>query len=184
MELVRPSLERLPGYVAALERQWSPATEDPEGWRRFLQRARDVPEALVAAADDPKGEGPPVTLPDGSQVPRLPSCERWMWDGDFAGSINLRWQDGTTDLPPTCLGHIGYAVVPWKQRRGYATQALGAMLPLARATGLPWVAITTNLDNEASQKVVLANGGYLVEEFTKAPAFGGGRALRYRIDLR
>jgi predicted acetyltransferase len=40
-----------------------------------------------------------------------------MWDGDFAGAINLRWQPGTAELPPHCLGHIGYGVVPWKRGR-------------------------------------------------------------------
>jgi len=41
-----------------------------------------------------------------------------MWDDEFAGSIGFRWQPGTSALPPHCLGHIGYAVVPWKQGRG------------------------------------------------------------------
>jgi predicted acetyltransferase len=183
MELVPPSLDRLPSYIDALQRHWSPDTENPDGWQRWLQRAAEDPDGLIAAADDPRGEGPPVTLPDGSQVPRLPSYSRWMWDGAFAGSINLRWQAGTTDLPPTCMGHIGYSVVPWRQRRGYATAALGLMLPLARETGLPWIDLTADPDNGASQKVILANGGYLVEEFTKVAAYGGGEALRYRIDL-
>ena len=106
-----------------------------------------------------------------------------MWDGEFAGSIGLRWQPGTTDLPPTCLGHIGYAVVPWKRRRGYATAALAAMLPIAAAEGLPFVDITADLDNVASQRVIEANGGVLVEQFTKLPSAGGGQAVRYRVDL-
>jgi predicted acetyltransferase len=183
MELVRPTQAHLPSYVAALERHWSPNTEDAEGWRRALQQAQEDPETLIAVADDPNGEGPPVTLPDGSQVPRLPSYSRWMWDGEFAGSINLRWQSGTTELPPTCMGHMGYSVVPWRQRRGYATAALAQMLPLARTTGLPWIDLTADVDNEASQKVILANGGFLVEEIRKLAVYGGGAARRYRIAL-
>jgi predicted acetyltransferase len=183
MELVRPTDAHLPSYIAALERHWSPDTENAEGWRRWLDRARSDPDGLLANADDPNGEGPPVTLPDGTTVRRLPSRSRWMWDGEFAGSISLRWQDGTTELPPTCMGHVCYSVVPWKQRRGYATAALTLMLPLAAEAGLPWVDITTDLDNGPSQKVILANGGYLVEEFRKLAVYGGGPARRYRIDL-
>ena len=55
-----------------------------------------------------------------------------MWDGEFCGSIGFRWQPGTSTLPPYVLGHIGYAVVPWKRGRGYATQALALLLPEAR----------------------------------------------------
>ena len=109
-----------------------------------------------------------------------------MWDGEFAGSINLRWQDGTTDLPPHCLGHIGYSVVPWKRRLGYATEALRRMLPLAREVG-PWlsfVEITTDPDNIGSQRVVEASGGVLVERFDKGPAYGSAEGLRYRVPLR
>ena len=73
-----------------------------------------------------------VLLPDAQ---RLPGFSRWIWDGEFCGSIGFRWQPGTEVLPPHCLGHIGYAVVPWKKRRGHATRALAAMLPLARAEG-------------------------------------------------
>ena len=65
-----------------------------------------------------------------------PASSRWMWDGEFCGRIGFRWQPGTEVLPPHCLGHIRYAVVPWKKRRGHATRALAAMLPLARAEGL------------------------------------------------
>ena len=75
----------------------------------------------------------------------------------------------------------GYSVVPWKQRRGYATRALGLLVAEARERGLPHVEITTSPANVGSQKVILANGGVLVDEFEKLPSLGGGPELRYRI---
>lgn len=106
-----------------------------------------------------------------------------MWDGEFCGVISLRWQPGTPALPPHCLGHVGYAVVPWKRRRGYATRALGLVLPLARDEGLPYVEVTTDADNFASQRVVEANGGELIERFRKPESHGGADSLRFRIVL-
>ena len=103
-----------------------------------------------------------MRLGNGAEVPRLPGCERWIWDGEFCGRINLRFLEGTEALPAFVSGHIGYAVVPWKRRRGYATEALRLMLPLARAEGLARVEITCDADNEASRRVILANGGVLL----------------------
>jgi predicted acetyltransferase len=106
-----------------------------------------------------------------------------MWDGDYCGAISVRWQPGTTDLPPNCLGHIGYAVVPWKRGRGYATDALRHMLEIARGNDLPFVEIVTDVTNVASQAVVLANGGVAVEEFTTPPESGGFAAIRFKVIL-
>jgi predicted acetyltransferase len=89
---------------------------------------------------------------------------------------------GTNDLPRHVLGHIGFSVVPWKRRRGYATRALALLLPDARKEGLAFVELTTDISNVASQRVILANGGQLIEHFTK-PAAYGGEGFRYRIDL-
>jgi predicted acetyltransferase len=106
-----------------------------------------------------------------------------MWDGEFCGSIGFRWQPGTNELPSYVLGHVGFSVVPWKQRRGYATRALGALLPLAREEGLSYVELTTDETNTASQRVIIANGGRLVEKFDKPPHYGGAPSLRFRIYL-
>ena len=67
--------------------------------------------------------------------------------------------------------------------RGYAKQALKKMLAHAAAEGLRYVEITTRVDNEPSQRVILANGGVLDEEFTAPAALGGHRHLRYRVQL-
>jgi predicted acetyltransferase len=183
MRLVRPGPEHLASYVAALERGWSFTERGDAAAREELASIQSDAAAFLASLEDREGKGAPVTLPDGSTATRLPGFKRWMWDGEFCGSIGLRWQPGTTELPPHCLGHIGYAVVPWKQRRGYATAALGLILPEAKAIGLPYVEITTDPDNVASQRVIEANGGVLVERFTKPPQFGNKPGLRFRIIL-
>ena len=181
MPLVAPQAQHLPSYIAALEQGWSPDTLRPQAAQEELARIRADAAAFLAGMDDREAAGPPVTLPNGTQVPRLPGFRMWMWDGSFCGSINLRWQKGTPDLPPHCLGHIGYSVVPWKRRQGHARAALAQLLPMARAVGLPYVELTTDEDNEASQRVIMANGGVLMARFIKPPEVGGKPALRYRI---
>ena len=184
MTLVWPSREYLPSYIAALERGWThDSLRGKIAADEELARIAADANAFIASLVDREAAGAPVTLLDGTTAPRLPGYRRWMWDGEFCGSIGLRWQRGTEALPPYCLGHIGYAVVPWKQRRGYATQALRELLPEARAEGLRFVELTTDPDNVASRRVVEANGGVLVEEFVTPPFLGAQRKVRYRVEL-
>jgi predicted acetyltransferase len=186
MQLVRPSLEHLHSDVAALERGWSADNvRGAAAAAEELEQIRADPHGFIASLEDLQARGAPITLPDGSVVPRLPGFRRWLWDGEFAGSIGFRWKPGTPELPPHCLGHIGYAVVPWKRRRGYATAALRLMLEEAAAVAsLPYVEITTDPDNVASQCVIEAAGGTLYERFTEPEQFGGGPGLRYRVSLK
>lgn len=184
MQLVRPAAECLPSYRAALQRAWSPNTQDPGAGRIELERIDDDPVAFLDAQDDPEGRGEPIALPDGTLVRRLPGYRRWIWDGEFGGMISVRWKPGTAALPPHVLGHVGYAVVPWKRRRGLATAALREALPEIRGLGLPYLELTTDLDNVASQRVITNNGGVLVERFTKPAAYGhDSPALRWRISM-
>ena len=183
VHLVWPSHEHLAGYVAALERGWSPNNLRPEVTQEELLLIRADADGFLKSLVDREAKGPPVTLPDGTTVPRLPGYRRWLWDGEFCGSIGLRWQHGTNALPDYCLGHIGYGVVPWKSGRGYAKAALRSLLPEARSVGLVYVEITTDPGNLASQHVIRANGGVLVEEFVKTPGLGGTPELRFRIEL-
>ncbi|TWO64978.1 GNAT family N-acetyltransferase [Caenimonas sedimenti] len=183
MQLVWPAPEYLRSYADALRRGWSPNNLRPQVADEELAAIRQNPDAFFDRLVNFQGGGEGVMLPDGSVVPRLPGYRKWMWDGEFCGSIQLRWADGTPELPAYCLGHIGYGVVPWKQRLGYATRALGLMLREARTRGLPHVEITTSPENLPSQKVIAANGGVLVEEFEKLASLGGGRELRFRVGL-
>ena len=179
MQLVAPSMEHLPSYVAALETGWSPNNVRDVSAEQ-LAAIRESPVAFIAGLGM---QGGTITLPDGRTIPKLPFMARWIWDGEFCGSISLRWQEGTDALPAYVLGHIGYAVVPWKRRRGHATEALRRILIEARKVGLRRVEITTDPDNFASQRVIEHNGGRYADTFVNEH-FGPEPHVRYVVDLR
>jgi len=67
--------------------------------------------------------------------------------------------------PPTAgTVEIGYGVVPSRQRRGYATEAVRTMVRLASADGtVATVVASTDRDNVASQRVLEKSGFQCVE---------------------
>ena len=182
--LLKPSRKELPAYIAALRQGWSP--DNVRGAAAAAEELdaieRDV-DLFLSGLDDPGALGGPIALPDGSFVPRLPGYRRWIWDGEFCGSIGFRWQRGTSELPSHVLGHIGFAVVPWKRGQGHAKRALSLLLPEARTLSLSYVDLTTDPENHASQRVILSNGGRLLERFAKHSAYGGADGLLFRIQL-
>jgi predicted acetyltransferase len=173
---LEPSLDLLPGYEAALAAGWSPDTERDVSARQLAELRRN---RVAFLAELTRQDGL-ITLSSGERVPRLPGPVFWLDDGEFCGAINLRYRPGTDELPDHVSGHIGYAVVPWKQRRGYATRALALLLPVAREVGLVQVELTCDDDNEPSRRVIVANGG--VETGTRKGS-GGKTKLVFRIDL-
>jgi len=176
LRLVSPSLGQLAQYEAALAAGWSPDTER-DGSAEQLAALRRNRHAFLAELTRQDGT---VVIASGRVVPRLPGRVHWIDDGEFCGVINLRYVPGSDSLPDYVSGHIGYAVVPWKRRRGYATRALALMLPVAREIGLGCVELTCDDDNEPSRRVILRNGGELIGT---RPAPGGKTKLVFRIDL-
>ena len=164
----------LAGYEAALRRGWSPST------------SRDLSgEHLTAIEGD--SDGFLASLSDGanadSSCGRLCRRIRWVWDGDFCGSIHLRWRPGTEALPDDVLGHLGYSIVPWKRGNGYAKAAVRHMLAEAAEVGMTGVEVWTTTDNGASQRVIEANGGRHLSPPFVHPLHGPVERLRYRIAL-
>ncbi|RXT24133.1 GNAT family N-acetyltransferase [Rhizobium leguminosarum] len=156
--LLQPDLENLSGFEAALATGWSP---DP---RRALDEAYVRGELQRLRQD--RGKFLDDLIPDGrrrarSGPPPLTTRLFWIWDGQFCGSISLRFQAGTEVLPPEVSGHVGYSVVPWKQRNGHVTTALSLLLAVAAKEGLDRLVILCNEDNDASRRVIERNGGEL-----------------------
>ncbi len=178
--LLRPGPQHLLAYCDALRQGWSPDNLRPEVAQEQLALIARDPGGFLDRMEDREAKGPPVRLPDGSEVPRLPGLRRWIWQDGFCGSIGLRWQPGTSQLPPHCLGHIGYAVVPWRRGEGLATRALIELLPLARSVGLAHVDLTADPDNRASIRVMEKAGAEFVGTFTTPDALGGGTDALYR----
>ena len=170
----------LPEYAAALETGWSPnTTRDVSGAQ--LAQLRADPAGFLASLDE--NAGAPVTLGDGRVVPRLPGPILWIWDGAFCGAINLRYQQGTLDLPAHVSGHVGYTIVPWKRQQGIATAALRLLLPIAAARGLPRVLVTCDEDNVASRRVIERVGG-VASGGVPGPEPGSPEKLLYWVTTR
>ena len=100
MQLVWPAAEYLASYEQALRRGWSPDNLRPEVALDEITRIGEDADSFLASLVDREARGPAVVLPDGSTVPLLPGYRRWMWDGEFCGSIGFRWQRGTSALRP------------------------------------------------------------------------------------
>jgi len=183
MELIRLEEHHLPNFLTAIRS----VMKDQDLIHMELDKLHDEaiadPERFIREQDDPLGLGADLEMPDGTFVKRLPSIVRHMWDGEICGRIGFRWSPGTHDLPPTCLGHIGYWILPHKRRKGYASKALAMMLDEARAQGLTYVDLTTDPDNFASQGVIQANGGVFVEQKPLPPEHGIGDITYWRIKL-
>ena len=181
VRLRSPDLVLLPQYLDALRRGWTPeADDDPEGAGAILRTVEADPVAFVRWLFNPGGGGPPVELDDGTLVPRLAYVRYWIWTDGYCGEVGLRWRPGTSELPPYCDGHVGYAVVPWKRGSRLAAASVRELMPIARGFGLRWLDISMSAANAASIRVAETVGAVLQEEYV-ALEQGGIPARRYRL---
>jgi len=178
-QLVRPAIAHMASFIEAMREGYSRDTLVPE-----------TPETIAAIAEDPAWFlglqlAPPTTLvlPDGTTGQRVPETILWYAQGDeFLGSVHLRHY--LNDALAAWGGHIGYAVRPSAQGRGYATTMLAGMLDHCRGRGdLDRVMLTANTKNLASIRVIEKNGGVLAD-IIPHPWVQGDEGRRYWIALR
>ena len=100
-------------------------------------------------------------------------------DRVIVGTIQFRHE--FNDFLRDFGGNIGYSVHPRERRKGYAKRMLADCLVVCKNFGLDRVLITCLVENEASRRTILANGG--VYEKTVFCERDGVSLQRYWIDL-
>jgi predicted acetyltransferase len=93
----------------------------------------------------------------------IPMTNFWaVVDGKIVGRITLR-KDSREDLF-YYIGNVGYITAPEERGKGYATEMLRLLKPIAKESGHRKLLITCNKNNLNSKKVIEKNGGIFLDE--------------------
>ena len=170
--LLRPTAEYIPQYEA-YRREFLDfgGSMDGAGSLRRLESGR-------AWLDEVERFSRPETVPEGKVVSTQFILVREA-DDRLLGMLQLRHD--LNDYLRRIAGHIGYSVRPSERRRGYAKRMLAMALDEARMLGLERVMISCSVENEASRRTILSNGG--VFESTVLDETAGELLERYWIEL-
>lgn len=128
---------------------------------RLVLRPNTVREMQALAAGDPDPELRQAYREMLAEMERLPGREYWAADwavllpgGERVGGVGFKGAPG-----PDGAVELGYGIDQPYRCRGYATEAVGAMLRWALAQpGVRCVLGQTEPDNLVSQRVLLRNG--------------------------
>ena len=78
------------------------------------------------------------------------------------GAISIRPKKNAQNIGLD--GHCGFGIRPSERKKGYATKMLSMALPIIKEYGINPLVITCDKENIGSAKVILNNGGILMDE--------------------
>lgn len=84
-------------------------------------------------------------------------------DNQLIGGFNIRHR--LNKLTINHGGHIGYLIRPSKRNQGYGTKLLTIALEEAKKLNINKVLITCEVDNKASEQVILNNNGVYENDY-------------------
>ena len=99
-------------------------------------------------------------------------------DDKIVGVIDLRHQINHPILG-TWGGHCGYSVRPSERGKGYAKEMLRLNIKNAKSMGIEKLLITCDVNNNASERTILDNGGVYEETIN----VDGRKMKRYWITV-
>jgi predicted acetyltransferase len=161
-----PSIKVFPSYVEALK----------EGFRRGIAEVKSPAEITAIEADPGQWiailNTPPTgtyTTPSGHVIQKVPCETLWLCAQDiFIGEVSFRHE--LNDFLRVMGGHVGYGIRPTLMNQGYGTLALRLTRERAARRGMDRLLVTCDPDNQASEKVIIKNGG--VYETTSENPYG------------
>lgn len=92
----------------------------------------------------------------------MPQSSYWLFDGRHPvgyGRLRHRLNDSLRETS----GHIGYAIRSSERGRGYGRELLRLLVAECDRLGIDPVQVGANADNARSNRVILANGGVLID---------------------
>jgi len=171
MELVLPSVKYRDSYLAAAK----------EFTQEDSVRYKDI-YGPAATEDFGRFVEKRKAMMEGKELPTgwVPVSDYWLIDnGEYIGRVSVRHllNDNLLNIG----GHIGYDIRPSQRHKGYGKKILELALPKAKELDIIRVLVTCDETNEASRKIIEANGG--VFEDKRPNPEGGPEKLRYWIQL-
>lgn len=174
MELVEPSILYKESFIEAIREYQAQEVGDRRTsyYRELEELTYGFPTYISRLLAESQGKN----MPDGF----VAQTTYWLVEGDeFIGRISIRHLLNKELMKMG--GHIGFDIRPSKRKMGYGKKILQLALPKAKALKIEKALITCNETNEASKKIIIANGGVL-EGRVKQPR-GEPIKLRYWIQL-
>lgn len=166
MKLILPNTEMRPAFERMVRDYWK--NEEWEYYYKYADGLEDMEEYVERIRLDRLG----IDLPEELVATTL----YWLVDEDekeIRGNLRIR------HVAVPIHGNIGYDIPPSMRMKGYGREILKLAVKKAKRLGMKEVKVTCARENEASRRIIEANGGrFLGEGVDEGEIF-----LQYRIDL-